>query len=192
MISMYDGKTTRLRRLTSDDAEKMLQYWNLYELRQYLAAPLPSTKQDLIEYIDSVNNAFANRKGFTFGIEVKETGFLVGIINLVNISWLSRNGEIGVFAILDKKDRGKGYAQDAITVLLDFAFNVIDLHNVYLMVAGFNDRAINFYDKIGFKGNGRIREMAFRNGKRYDVIIMDILRSEFIDRYGILPKTDAP
>ncbi|MGY5859805.1 MAG: GNAT family protein [Candidatus Thorarchaeota archaeon] len=68
---------------------------------------------------------------------------------------------------------------------------VLNLYNVYLYVAGFNDRAISFYEKIGFSKQGKIREMAYRNGTRYDVIIMDILRPEFEEKYGTLPKEGA-
>ncbi|MFW9817755.1 MAG: GNAT family N-acetyltransferase, partial [Candidatus Thorarchaeota archaeon] len=82
----------------------------------------------------------------------------------------------------------KGYGSDAMTVLLDMAFSVLNLHSVYLWVAGFNERAIRFYEKIGFVNTGKLREMAYRNGQRYDVVTMDILRSEFLEKYGILPK----
>jgi RimJ/RimL family protein N-acetyltransferase len=188
---MYRGKLVCLRRLTSQDVSDFLPHWNNYQLRQYLPTPLPTSEDDLRTYIENANNSFAIRKGFTFGIETLDTGKLVGIVNLVNISWIGHNGEIGTLAIFDPEAWGKGYGSDALIVLLDMAFSVLNLHNVYLYVAGFNNRAITFYEKLGFKKQGRIREMAYRNGVRHDVVIMDILRSEFEEKYGTLPKNVA-
>jgi RimJ/RimL family protein N-acetyltransferase len=145
----------------------------------------------MIKFIESANESFANRKGFTFGIETLDANKLVGIVNLVNVSWISHNAEVGLLAIFDPDGWGKGYGSDAMVVLLDMAFSVLNLHSVYLWVAGFNERAIRFYEKIGFTNTGKLREMAYRNGNRYDVITMDILRSEFTERYGVLPKSGS-
>jgi RimJ/RimL family protein N-acetyltransferase len=162
--------------------------WNSYELRQYLPTPLPTSHDDMVKYIDSANESFTNRKGFTFGIEDLKTNELIGLVNLVNISWISRNAEIGLIAVFNPDFWGKGYGSDALIVLLDLAFSALDMHNVYLYVVSFNDRATNVYKKIGFSTQGKLREMAYRDGKRYDVVLMDILRSEFVEKYGILPK----
>jgi RimJ/RimL family protein N-acetyltransferase len=185
---MYEGKLVRLRRLETKDADSFFPHWNNYKLRQYLPTPLPTSHDDMVRYIDSVNENFANRKGFTFGIETLDTNKLVGIVNLVNVSWISHNGEVGLLAIFDPAGWGKGYGSDAMRVLLDMAFSVLNLHSVYLWVAGFNERAIKFYEKIGFANTGKLREMAYRNGERHDVVTMDILRSEFVEKYGVLPK----
>lgn len=188
---MYEGKLVRLRRLETGDASSFFPYWNNYLVRQYLPTPLPTSHEDMVKYIESANESFANRKGFTFGIETLDTETLVGIVNLVNVSWIGHNAEVGILAIFDPEGWGKGYGSDAMIVLLDMAFSVLNLHSVYLWVAGFNERAIKFYEKIGFIQTGRIREMAYRNGKRFDVITMDILRSEFTEKHGILPKGDS-
>ncbi|MHA1943226.1 MAG: GNAT family N-acetyltransferase [Candidatus Thorarchaeota archaeon] len=188
---MYEGKLVRLRRLENNDVSSFFPHWNNYLLRQYLPTPLPTSSDDMVKYIESANESFANRKGFTFGIETLDTNKLVGIVNLVNVSWIGHNAEVGILAIFDPEGWGKGYGSDAMLVLLDMAFSVLNLHSVYLWVAGFNDRAIKFYEKLGFVNTGRIREMAYRNGKRFDVVTMDILRSEFTEKYGTLPKSGA-
>ncbi|MFW9846141.1 MAG: GNAT family N-acetyltransferase [Candidatus Thorarchaeota archaeon] len=185
---MYEGERVRLRRLEPDDASEILKYWNQYELRQYLPTPLPTSQEDMRMYVDSVNELFTKRSKFTFGIETKEDSTLIGIIDLANISWMSRNGEISVFAVFHPDYRGKGYGKDALVVLLDIGFSVLDMHTVYLWVASFNERAIGFYERVGFRSQGRLRELAFRDGRHYDVVIMDILQLEFREKYGTLPK----
>jgi RimJ/RimL family protein N-acetyltransferase len=185
---MLSGKSTKLRRLKESDAAEIFPHWDRYELRQYLASPLPTSENDLVDFIKSKNENFKNRTEFYFGVESISNGELIGLINLESISWLSRHAFIGTFCIFADKERGRGYGKDALLLLLDYAFNLLDLHVVVLLVEAFNESAINFYEKIGFSNRGFMRELAYRNGKRCDVNVMDILKTEFSDKYGILPK----
>ncbi len=178
----------RLRRLNPDDAPIILPHWNVYDLDRYLPVSLPMTNEDMVRYIESVNEAFENNSMLTFAIETLEERQLIGIISLSGISWISRFGEVGHFAIFDLEHRGKGYGADALRVLLNMAFSVLELHSVYLWVEAFNNGAISFYERIGFKSQGKLRELGCCDGERHDVIIMDILRTEFLGKYNLLMK----
>ncbi len=68
-------------------------------------------------------------------------------------------------------------------MLLDYGFNYLNLNNIMLTVKSFNERAINCYQKVGFKEIGRRRKSYFLNGKYYDDIYMDILAEEFKESY---------
>lgn len=142
----------------------------------------------MVGYIETANESFGKRTAFTFGIETLEGDRLVGLVSFTNISWISSNAEVGVLAIFDPQHWSHGYGKDAMIVALDFVFSTLGLNSVYLWVASFNERAISFYERLGFSVQGKLRELAYRNGKRYDVITMDILKSEFLKKHGILPK----
>ena len=65
----------------------------------------------------------------------------------------------------------------------------MNLHNIKLRAYSFNERAINCYQKCGFKEIGRRREARIVAGEKYDVIQMDILASEFAGELaGLLRK----
>ena len=63
--------------------------------------------------------------------------------------------------------------------MLDYAFTVLGLHNVMLLVFEFNQAGIKAYQRAGFKEFGRRRECRLVAGKLWDEIQMDCLRSEF-------------
>ncbi len=188
---MLAGKSTKLRRLEEDDAERIFTYWNDYELRQYLASPLPSSKSNIETLIRTKNAAFDNRTEFFFGIESKDSSELIGFASLESVSWISRHGFVGILCLFSSEFRGKGYGKDAMLLLLDYGFSMLDLHCIVLWVEAFNENAITFYENIGFTRGGLMREMAYRNGKRVDVVVMDILKREFVERYGMLAKGNA-
>ena len=89
---------------------------------------------------------------------------------------------MGIF-IGDEQYRGRGIGKEAIHLILDYGFNYLNLNSIQLSVFAFNERAIACYKKCGFKEVGRLREAYYLNGKYYDKILMDILKSEFNETY---------
>ena len=63
---------------------------------------------------------------------------------------------------------------------LDFAFNQMNLHRIELQVKEFNTAGYKCYVNCGFKEEGRKRKHCFYNGDYIDMIIMGILKDEFL------------
>lgn len=122
------------------------------------------------------------RQGHVFSIVEKESGRAVGRCLLFSVNQVDRNAMTGIF-IGEKGSRGKGYGQEAMRLLLDYGFNLLNLHNIMLGVFAFNERAIHSYQSLGFKEIGRRREARWIGGKAYDVIFMDMLEEEFRARF---------
>ena len=69
------------------------------------------------------------------------------------------------------------------TLLMDYGFRALNLHNIGLRVFSFNERALKAYQKTGFKIIGRRREALLRGSVKYDYIYMDILYDEFYEKH---------
>ena len=103
---------------------------------------------------------------------------LIGNCSLFRISERNRKAEVGIF-IGDKDHLNKGYGTEALSLLIDYGFNILNLNNIMLEVFSYNKRAIHSYKKIGFKEIGRRREARIIAGEKFDEIYMDILANEF-------------
>ena len=123
-----------------------------------------------------------NKENQIFGIVDLENDNLLGNCGLHKINSVNRTAVLGIF-IGEKAERSKGYGTETIKLLLDYGFNYLNLHEIQLDVMAFNERAIRCYEKAGFKEYGRRRESEYINGKYYDLISMDILKSEFKENY---------
>lgn len=75
--------------------------------------------------------------------------------------------------------RGKGYGTEATRLVLDYAFHVLNLHNVLLSVFGFNEPAQRAYLRAGFRVVGRWRQAQRVGAEAHDIVFMDCLASEF-------------
>jgi RimJ/RimL family protein N-acetyltransferase len=136
---------------------------------------LPMTDQDEEDWFES---ARTDKDGVTFGIYENDSGFPVGNAGLFGIKSLNRSAEFGV-GIGESWARGKGYGTEATRLVLDYGFTVLGLHHIWLRCVDFNTAGIRAYEKAGFKHAGRLREGWQISGRQHDVILMDILASEF-------------
>lgn len=99
-----------------------------------------------------------------------------GNIGLKNINLSNKNAEMWVY-IGDKALWGRGIAKDATILLLDYCFETLQLHKVYLSVADFNERAISVYRKCGFEIEGFLRDETLYKGRYVSLHRMGIIRN---------------
>jgi RimJ/RimL family protein N-acetyltransferase len=115
---------------------------------------------------------------YSFSIRLLEDDRLIGWIGLDGVDWPNGDAWVGI-GIGERDCWGKGYGTDAMRVLLRYAFMELSLHRVSLSVYEYNPRAIRSYEKAGFVHEGRLRQAIQREGRRWDLLYMGILRGEW-------------
>lgn len=111
----------------------------------------------------------------------------MGFCRILNIEYLHKIASISI--TIDKKFHKMGYGQESINLLLDYAFNYLNMYNIMLIVYSFNVSAIKCYERVGFKKIGSRTKSRYLNGEWYDTIYMEILKDDFKTNY-IKNKTD--
>lgn len=131
---------------------------------------------------DDMVAGFQSDMATMFTIVDKETDKGIGRIMLFGTNQICGSSTLGVF-IGEKDYWSNGYGTEAIRLILDFGFNLLNLHAISLGVFAFNKRAISCYKKVGFKEVGRRREARPVGNKYYDAVLMDILSTEYESVY---------
>ncbi len=168
------GERLFLSPMSSEEAEKYTRWMNdLSTTCNLTTAPKIISLEMEEEMLVKLQ-----KDGYNFAIVQKENDELTGNCGLMNVDLVQRTAELGIF-IGEEKHRGKGYGSEAMRLLLDYAFNLLNLHSVYLRVRSFNKAGQRCYQKVGFKEIGRRRECVLLGGQYYDEIFMDILDREF-------------
>jgi len=168
------GERVYLSPINVEDVEKYIEWVNDLDVTiNLIIAPnvysLEKEREALIRL---------NKEGYNFAIVTLDKDELIGNCGLIDVNLIHRTAEAGIF-IGNKNYWNKGYGTEAMNLLLDYGFNLLNLNNIMLRVYSFNKRAINCYKKCGFKEIGRRREATIIGNKKYDQIYMDILASEF-------------
>ena len=132
-----------------------------------------------------VIEAFISRKWHPFLIVESEGDVPVGWCALVQVDAVGRRATLA--AMIGEKDRrSQGLGRDALRLLLDYGFNVLNLNSIELTVHESNAQAIACYERLGFQTIGRKREARIHGPLKEDTLLMDLLASEFESRL-ILP-----
>ncbi|UCD18022.1 MAG: GNAT family N-acetyltransferase, partial [Candidatus Zixiibacteriota bacterium] len=113
-----------------------------------------------------------------YNIVTRGTEVFIGRIMLDEIDYIHRRAEMRL--ILGEKDyTGEDYDVEAIIMLLDYSFNILNLNSVVAIVPSINRKGIRAYKEAGFTIIGRTRESTIIAGEMYDDIWLDILSEEF-------------
>ena len=175
-----EGQNIYLRSLRAD--EDLTNYSigiNDIELTKYLeAGKRRHTAKDLQDYISRMNTGENHR---LFGIFSNGTGEHIGNITLDNIDMSNRKAEVGIFLW---RHHGRGYATEAINLLVNYAFTYLNLNKLYAGAVVQNYAAVALFKKSGFEEEG-ILKMEFLKDDYYDFIRFRLLKSRFRDRNKI-------
>ena len=170
----------RLRALTITDLPLTLKWHNKRDIiDMYASHPFPINEEMERKWYEKILTS--NFPVTVFGIELIENNKLIGLTILRDINLINRSAETAIY-IGDQNERSKGYSKEALTLTLNFAFNNLGLHRVFLSVREDNIAAIGLYEKMGFIREGILRDSIYKDGKYISLIIMSILEGEFYGR----------
>jgi len=172
------GEKCYLSPIDTEDAHQYCKWLNDLSISVHLDSNFsltPDIEKNIINELRSGNNKI-------FGIVDLKTDKLIGGVGLHDINYYNQTAMYGIY-IGDKNYLGKGFGKEATKLILDYGFNILNLHNIYLMVYDYNQKAIDLYKKIGFEIIGKRRQARLFAKKRYDIILMDILADEFESVY---------
>jgi RimJ/RimL family protein N-acetyltransferase len=161
----------------------LYQRWlnNLHHARNFGDTPAPWAHERTLALFDERAGPSSETAFFT--IYERATSEPIGYTMLLDITFRHRSAELAIH-IGEDRAHGKGYGTETAGLMLAYAFETLNLHAVYLMVAEFNLAGRHAYERAGFRESGRYRE-AWEMGSRYwDAIIMDCLASEYRNRRG--------
>ncbi|GAH71772.1 unnamed protein product, partial [marine sediment metagenome] len=136
---MLKGELVNLRAVEKKDLEEIMKMHNDQEVTKYTSAPLyPVSRAEEEKFLEKAMSH--NDTEMHLAMETKE-GEYIGLIGLDKIDWKNRNAELGI-VIGNKEYWGKGYGTDATKILLNHAFNQMNLYKVYLEVFDYNQRGV--------------------------------------------------
>lgn len=180
---LFRGELVRLTALLPEDKDAFArwsadaEYQRLLDLRPARPRGPESVMENTVE---------SGEKNVLFGIRTLAEDKLIGFGELDpnrrdQYCWLG-------IGIGNREYWGKGYGTDAVRLLVAYAFRELNLYRVSLSVFEYNERAIRAYEKAGFVHEGRQRATIYRDGQRFDMLMMGILRPDWFAQMGL---TDA-
>lgn len=177
MAALFEGKLIRLRAVEASDWDAHYQ-WNLDTDNGLMTDEVwfPTSRATVQAWAEREAGRGAEDDAYRFQIETL-SGKLVGTINTHTCNL--RNGTFSYgLGILPAHQR-KGYATEAIGLVLRYYFAERRYQKVNAEVYSFNKPSIILHEKLGFALEGRLRRMVYTGSEYHDRLIFGLTAEEF-------------
>jgi RimJ/RimL family protein N-acetyltransferase len=178
---LFEGQLIRFAPLDADrDAAIVSKWTHDLEYLRLLSADIakPLSPAQIRKQYEEMDKDAEKHNSFNFALRLKDDDRLIGFARLFRIEWTHATGSLQI-GLGDRNDRGKGYGTEALHMLLRYAFDEINLYRLAASTAEYNTGAIRFLERAGFVMEVRRRQAIQRDGKRWDAVMMGLLRDEW-------------
>ena len=142
---MLKGKNITLRPLQDSDLDFLFEIENNTENWQFGSEKKQYNKQELLDYIKNAQTDISLAKQYRFVIDLNSIP--IGFIDLFNYT----NDNAGIGVIITEKYRKKGFAKEALNLLDDYAFVILDINQLYCSITKDNLRSMKLFTSCGFE-----------------------------------------
>ncbi|MFZ6052637.1 GNAT family N-acetyltransferase [Halocola ammonii] len=149
---MIKGENVYLRALEPADLKFLYQAENDREIWRVSNTTTPFSKQVLKNYIESVQDIYTDKQ-LRLIICRKSDSEPLGMIDLFDFEARHEKAGVGIW-IVSAAERKKGFAEESLRLVIDYAFNTLFLHQLYCGVLKNNEASINLFEKCGFLQTG--------------------------------------
>jgi diamine N-acetyltransferase len=146
---MLKGEYIYLRALEPEDIDLLYRWENDTENWLISNTQAPFSRFVLEQYIASAHQDIYSAKQLRL-IICDVNNATVGSIDLFDFDPANLRAGIGIL-IADKENRGKGFAKEALALLVNYCFEVLNLHQLYCNITAGNEQSIALFEKQGFE-----------------------------------------
>jgi RimJ/RimL family protein N-acetyltransferase len=177
------GERIYLRPVELDDCKgPYLSWFNDEEVCRGNAHHIfPYTSEDLMNYISTSNKQ--RNDSLILAIISKKDDTHIGNIALQGIHPVYRAAELSII-IGDKTFWGKGYAKEAVSLLISHAFFSLNLRRISCGTYDTNISMQNLAKSLGMIEEGRRRQAEYKDGKYLDVFEYGLLKDEWVKNHS--------
>ncbi|NJK96022.1 MAG: GNAT family N-acetyltransferase [Bacteroidales bacterium] len=180
-------KTERIyiRPVCMDDKESMFRYRSDSDTNKYLSL-IPQSVEDVAAFINATSSEM-NVPGtwYQFVIIEQTSNLLIGDIGLHFLKSDAENKQVEIGYTLSKDFRGKGYATEALKIIIDFLVYTLNKHRIIASIDPVNIDSIKLVERLGFRKEAHFVESIFFHGKWVDDLVYAILAKEWKQRMQI-------
>jgi len=178
---VLSGEKVKLRALERGDLPRLLAWRNAPELRQFFRERHELGMDDQLAWFERLRSqAGRPRDTVMFAIQSSDTGDLVGACGLCYVDWVSRTAELSIYIGAELAYVNTPLAPDACRVLINHAFDDLNLRRVWAEVYTFDTGKAELFEGLGFQLEGRLREHRFHAGTYYDSLLLGLLHDEHV------------
>lgn len=169
------GEKVHLRALEPEDLDFVHEIENDEEFWEISSTQAPYSKFLIRQYIENAHRDIYDIKQLRLVICTNRNR-RVGLIDVYDLEPRDRRAAIGIL-IANKKDRNKGFGSESLSLLCEYCFTHLGLHQVYASVTASNRDSMRVFENNGFRKVGLKKDWTLFNGKFKDEWLYQLLNN---------------
>jgi len=172
-----NGDNIRLRAIEPGDLDFLYTIENDPEIWRVGNTLIPYSRHQLEQYILSTQHDLFTEKQLRLMIDLllpenkKKT---IGVVDLYDFEPQNQHAGIGIFILPEEQE--KGYATEALQVLIRYCFDILKLHMLYCNITAGNTSSIRLFKKAGFIQCGVKKEWRYLDDCWMDELMFQLIR----------------
>ena len=179
MKSNYlQGPNINLRAPEPSDLEFLYEIENDSSVWNFGNTLVPYSRFQIEQYLLSVQHDIFSEKQLHLMIETRTKGMhnqCIGTVDLFEYDPHHQRAGIGIVII--ESEREKGFAAEALDLIIDYGFNILKLHQLYCTISANNKKSLMLFEKKGFIPCGVKQDWRLEEGEWVDEIMLQLLKS---------------
>lgn len=167
------GKYINLRALEPEDLDFLFQIENNESFWEVSHTQTPFSKFILKQYLENAHLDIYEAKQLRLIIEESQSKKQVGMIDVFDFNPQHKRAGVGI--LIDPKAQQKGFASEAISLLIKYSFNFLGVHQLYANITSENTKSIHLFTKHQFQKIGIKKDWLFSQGTYKDEILLQLI-----------------
>lgn len=169
-MALLANEKVRLRALEPEDLALLCLWENDPELWEVGDTLAPYSRSILKEYIATSHQSIYESRQLRLMIEERATGMSIGLVDLFDFEPRPNRAACGI--MLDSRYQGRGLAEEALRLMMEYAFTFLHLHQLYAHIPSANEPSLRLFTRCGFVPAGILKDWIITRDGYSDVCVM--------------------
>ena len=170
------GQNIYLRALEPEDLEFVYAIENDENFWEVSNTQTPYSKFLVRQYLENAHQDIYEAKQIRLAICKNNTSEAIGLIDLFDYDALNQRAGIGII-IRNETNRNQGLGNESLDLLVNYAFQKLQLHQLYANIGANNEASLKLFTTFGFQKIGVKKDWNLVNGKFQDELIFQLITS---------------
>jgi diamine N-acetyltransferase len=166
---MLSNSIITLRAIEPQDLDFLYHCENHKPLWAHGSNKEPVSYFTLKKYVNIWNKTIYDTKQMRLMVVFNEQKNTIGVVDLYDFDYF--NSRVGVGIYIDEKYQNKGFGTIVIQLLTDYAFNFLNIHQIYAFVLANNAQSAKIFTKTGFELSATLKDWEKSSKNFYDIKI---------------------
>jgi diamine N-acetyltransferase len=168
------GQKLNLRALEPEDLDFLYQIENNEAFWEVSHTQTPFSKYILKQYLENAHLDIFEAKQLRLLIEEKSTKKQIGMIDLFDFNPTHKRAGIGI--LIHPEFQQNGFASEALSLLINYAFSILNVHQLFANIASDNSKSISLFTKHNFKKVGIKKDWILSEGKFKNEVLFQLIK----------------